>query len=181
VNDALLIWSVPLVIALHNLEEALWLPAWSQKRIARWQRPVDAGPFRFAVSALTLVAFLLAGWTELRGPGSWGHYLLAAYALGQGLNVLFPHAIATVLSRTYAPGLLSGLFFVLPATATFLVRSFAGGELHAARFVKVSLLVIPLMLLSIPVLFAIGRKSIRRLHRFRRFGFLCNLRNLWIL
>jgi hypothetical protein len=46
----------PVAFALHNLEEAIWLPAWS--RTAGVFDPVVGGfEFRFAVLVLTLWAF----------------------------------------------------------------------------------------------------------------------------
>jgi hypothetical protein len=48
-----------LAVTLHNLEEAVWLPDWSQQA-GRWHRPVEKIPFRFAVLVLTLLAYLFA-------------------------------------------------------------------------------------------------------------------------
>ncbi len=155
-KDTFLIWCVPIAVALHNLEEAIWLPDWSRRTGGRWRRPVGTRPFRFAVLVLTLVVFLVAAWAHIGGAGSLGQYVLASYALGQGLNVLFPHLVVTIATRTYAPGLLTGILLVLPSATAYLVHSFAGGELEAGRFFLVTAVFVPLMLLSIPVLFRIG-------------------------
>jgi hypothetical protein len=40
-------WLFPLVVTLHNTEEAIWLPAWSQ-HAGTWHVPVGPGEFRFA-------------------------------------------------------------------------------------------------------------------------------------
>ena len=154
-----LIWSLAVAIGLHNLEEAIWLPAWSRARTKRWRRPVGTRPCRFAVAVLTAAAFLIAAWAHHGGPGSLGHYLLASYALGQGLNVIFPHLVVTIATRAYAPGLSTGLLLVLPTATAFLYRSFALDQLHAGRLLIVAAIFIPVMLLSIPVLFRIGRAS----------------------
>jgi len=71
--------------------------------------------------------------------------------------VFFPHIVATVATRTYPPGLLTGLLFVLPSATEPILRSFVGQQLEVGRFLVVSAIFIPLMLLSIPVLFRIGR------------------------
>jgi hypothetical protein len=155
-NNGLLIWIFPIAVTLHNLEEAIWLPGWSQERAGRWHQPVGPQSFRIAVSVLTLIAFLLAAWTHIRGSGSLGYYLLLAYALGQGLNVFFPHVLGTIATRTYMPGLLSGILFVLPAASVLLFRAFGAGHLDIGRFFAVAMIFIPLMLLSIPILFRIG-------------------------
>jgi hypothetical protein len=123
-SDAFLIWSVPVSIALHNAEEAIWLPAWSQERSGRMHRPVNPWSFRFAVSVLTMIAFLVAVWAHIGAKGSLGYNLLAIYALGQALNVFIPHVIASVATRTYAPGLLTGLLFVLPSATHFCLFRF---------------------------------------------------------
>lgn len=155
-NNGLLIWLLPIAIALHNVEEAIWLPGWSQEGAGRGYQSVGPQSFRFAVSILTLIAFLLAVWTHIRGYGSLGHYLLLAYALGQSVNVFVPHVFATIATRTYMPGLLSGILFVLPAANVLLFHAFVVEHLEIGRFFIVAGIFIPLMLLSIPILFRIG-------------------------
>jgi len=155
-SDILLLWSFPLAVAIHNLEEAIWLPGWSAERAGRWHGPVSAAAFRFAVSVLTALVFVIAGWAEAGGVGSVGHYLLVAYAVAQALNVAFPHAVAAVVTRTYAPGLLTGLFLVLPAAGGLIVHSLAEDQLKLDRVVVVSVGFILSVAASIPLLFRIG-------------------------
>lgn len=162
-SDTVLIWSLPLAITLHNLEEAIWLPGWSEARTGSWHRAIGRWPFRFAVTVLTALAFLVATWAHLAGHGSVGHYLLACYALGQGLNVFFPHVAATTTTQTYMPGLFTGVCFVLPAASAFLYRAFMGKQLQASRFVVMAAVFIPLTILSIPLLFKAGRAIQKRL------------------
>lgn len=52
---SVLTWIFVLAVALHNLEEALLLPAWVQKA-GRWSYPVGAKEFRFTVVVLTAAA-----------------------------------------------------------------------------------------------------------------------------
>jgi len=51
-------WLFPFAITLHNLEEAIWLPAWS-KHAGKWHRPVSPSAFPFAVAVFTLLAFMV--------------------------------------------------------------------------------------------------------------------------
>jgi hypothetical protein len=155
--NTLLIWMVPTAIALHNVEEALWLPAWSRTIAGRWHRPVSASAFRFAVIILTTLAVAIAILAQLGGYGSLGYYLLASYALGQSINIIVPHFVATIATRTYAPGLASGIFFVLPASAVFLIDVFLSPDFNLRRFLIVSVVFIPLVVLSIPVLLWAGQ------------------------
>jgi hypothetical protein len=50
------IWMFPIALTLHNLEEAIWLPAWSQ-RAGFWNSPVDATEFRVAGALLAILAY----------------------------------------------------------------------------------------------------------------------------
>jgi len=152
-----LIWMVPGAIALHNFEEALLLPAWSKSLAGRWHRPVGAFAFRFAVIILTAVAIVVAILAQLDGKGSLGFYLLAAYALGQSLNVFVPHLAATIATRTYAPGLATGLFFVLPASGALLTSAFSSPDFELRTFLVVFAVFIPVMVLSIPMLLWVGK------------------------
>jgi hypothetical protein len=157
-DDTLLIWTFPLAAAAHNLEEAVWLPGWSTQGRSRWRRPVPAVPFRFAALVLTILAFLIAGWTQLAGPGSVGHYLLVSYAIGQALNVVFPHAIVTVATRSYSPGLLTGALLVLPSATGLVLRGLDGGHLRPGRLGGMTAVFIVLVLASIPMLLRIGAR-----------------------
>lgn len=154
-------WLFPVAITLHNIEEAIWLPAWS-KSAGRWHRPVDPSVFRFAVAVLTALAFVVTLWSAMGGPGSVGTYLLTGYALGMLLNVLFPHLLATVALRSYMPGLATSLLLNLPVTVLLLRRAFGEGHVRLPPFAYVGALVCLGLLLSIPLLFAVGKRLMRR-------------------
>ena len=64
---------------LHNAEEALLLPAWSQ-RTGRFYKPVTAQVFRTA--AVILFALFVVGMVAASSarPDSTGAYLMAGYA-----------------------------------------------------------------------------------------------------
>ena len=44
--------------SLHNLEEALWLPAWS-KKAKRFHKEVAVNEFRFALILITSLGYVL--------------------------------------------------------------------------------------------------------------------------
>ncbi len=156
-NFILLVWLFALVITVHNFEEAIWLPGWS-KTAGRWHRPVDAGEFRFAVFVLTVLAYAAAGLATAAGKESAGAYLIAGYALAMLLNVFFPHVVATVVLRRYAPGTATALLLNLPVTALLLDQAFREGYVHIEKFAWVGPLVVVCILASIPILFVLGRK-----------------------
>jgi len=157
-DDLILTWSFPMAIALHNLEEAIWLPAWSRKYAGQWHRTVGDVEIRFAVTVLTGIIFAIASMTWLSGWGSIWHYLLAAAALGQSVNIIFPHLVGTIAVGKYSPGLLTGIIGVWPSSAFLLYKGFINGQLDAVKLIVVTLIFVPLMLAGIPLFFWIGRK-----------------------
>ena len=51
-------WLVPLACALHNIEEALFLPAWA-KSAGTFHKPVGVVEFVFAIVVLTTVEVVI--------------------------------------------------------------------------------------------------------------------------
>ena len=153
----LLVWLFALAITVHNLEEAIWLPSWS-KTAGRWHHPVNTGEFRFAVLVLTVLGYAVAALATFAGKESAGAYLIAGYALAMLLNVVFPHLLATIVMRRYAPGTITALFLNLPVTALLLHQALREGYIHIQKFAWMGPLVVVCLLASIPILFALGRK-----------------------
>lgn len=156
-NFDILAWLFVAAVALHNLGEAIWLPGWSRSA-GKWHHPVGAGEFRFAVIVLTLVAAAAAWLAQMQGKGSCGAYLLAGYALGMLINVLFPHLLATVFLRRYAPGAVTAVLLNLPITAMLLHRAVAEEFVEPQLFAILGPAVVAALGLSIPFLFWLGRK-----------------------
>lgn len=152
-----LAWLFVLVVALHNLEEAIWLPAWSQAA-GRWHYSVGNSEFRFAVVVLTLLAAGAAGLATLQGKGGLGAYLVTGYALAMLLNVLFPHLLATLVLRRYVPGTATAVLLNMPVTIALLESSIREGYIELHAFAIYGSLVVVGIVSSIPLLFWIGRK-----------------------
>jgi hypothetical protein len=156
-NFGSLSWFFAAAVTIHNLEEALFLPRWSQKA-GRWHPPVGAGEFRFAVVILTILAFIAAYWSASGPKGGIGAYLVSGYALAMLLNVMFPHLAATLVMRRYVPGTATAVLLILPVTSLLLYQAFHQGFVAFSRFVYVGPGIVVCVMLSIPVLFMVGRK-----------------------
>jgi hypothetical protein len=128
-NFVLLTWHFALAVTLHNAEEGWFLPAWSHSA-GRWHPPVGTGEVRFAAGILTVLAYLSAS----GGKGSVGAYLLAGYALAMLLNVVFPHVLATIDERRYAPGTATAVLLNLPITVLLLSTAIQAGYIQLAAF-----------------------------------------------
>ena len=156
----LLSWLFAGAITLHNLEEALLLPGWSQSA-GRWHHPVGVREFRFAVGVLTALAYIAAVLSVVGGKESVGAYFIAGYALAMLVNVLFPHLLATLVMRRYAPGTATALLLNLPVTVLLLYRGFQDSYIRLPAFLWAGPLVVAAILGSIPLLFTIGRFALR--------------------
>lgn len=105
------LWLAPLVMALHNLEEALTMPWWRGK-FPGWP-PVTPLQYDAALLAITLVPLLLAPLAVRYGKRSIPVYLLCGV---QGImlwNALV-HLGAAFYFRGYVPGVFTAVFLIIP-------------------------------------------------------------------
>ena len=142
-------------VLLHNLEEAIWLPDWSQAGGA-WHQPVTAAVFGFAVSTLSLLLVILALTSRRSGPQSLSTHVYAGYAFAMVANAFVPHLAASVLTGSYMPGTATALLLNAPLGVWLLVRLHASNHVRFRRMCWVGPLVALGLLSSIPLLFRIG-------------------------
>ena len=151
-----LAWMFVVAIAIHNTEEAIWLPAWS-RHAGRWRISVGAREFRLALLVLTILAAVAVVLTIAQGKQSPGAYLLCGYALAMLVNVAVPHLLATLSMRRYAPGTATAVILNLPATWMLLRTALAEGWVDGGTFTWVGPLVALGIAASVPALFRLGR------------------------
>ena len=149
-------WLFALALTLHNLEEAIWLPKWSQ-HAGRWHPKASKIQFRLAVLILTLLAYGIVLWSYWGGKGSLGDYLLSGYAFTMLLNAFFPHLIATIVLRRYAPGLITALGLNVPVMSMLLFRGLEERYVSLSAFMISGVVFTAVIVAIIPVLFRIGR------------------------
>lgn len=100
--------------SLHNIEEAIWLPAWSNYA-SRYHQSVTANQFNFAVIVITAIGFLVTFQYFLWGRGyEISKFIYVGFVFMMVGNVVFPHLVATILLKKYAPGLVTGLLLNAP-------------------------------------------------------------------
>ena len=150
----------PLSISLHNLEEALWLPKWSE-HASRFQKPVVKNEFHFAVIVITMLAYLATGLLMFFPGQQIFTYLFAGFLGAMIFNAIFPHLVATIALRKYAPGMITGVFLMIPVCIMLLTQMVNSGTINVYEILLATIGVgIPLAV-SIPVLFRVGRRLIR--------------------
>lgn len=150
-----LAWLLALSETIHNLEEALWLPAWS-KSAGPWHEPVGAFEFRFAVIVITLIVYAVI-WYFSRCDNRIASGMMGGILVVILVNVFFPHLIASIACMEYVPGLLTGILLNLPVTIYLLRRGvcedFFNTRILVIGTAGMAVITIPLL----PVLFALGR------------------------
>ena len=153
-----LLWFFPIVITLHNAEEAIWFPDWT-RRAGRWwwHTPVAPGVFRFAVVVFTILAFAVTWLSARSGKQTVWTYLVFGYMVGVLANVLIPHIALTLAMRRYMPGVATAVALNLPVLSLLVVLAVREGYVSGSKAVAYSIGVSAVLLLSIPALFKLGR------------------------
>ena len=162
-------WLFPVAFAVHNLEEAIWLPAWSQSS-GRYYRPVGRFELSFAAAVITAISVIITILFYSDGKQSLPCYLFFGFNFGMFANVFFPHLAATIALRKYCPGLLTALFFLLPTTSIVLSYGYKNEFFLFPKFWFITIPFAALVIGSIPILFKIGRLTGRLLKRSHPSG-----------
>ena len=149
-------WLFPIVITLHNLEEAIWFPDWTQ-RARRWPLPVAPGVFRFAVAVLTVLAFVVTWMSAESGKQTVWTYLVFGSMIVTLANVVIPHVAVSVAQRSYMPGVVTAVALNLPVVSLLLVLALREGYVSGWRAAAYSAGVAAVLLAAIPALFKLGK------------------------
>jgi dTMP kinase len=116
-------WLFPIAVALHNAEEAIWMPAWDVGRLEDVVgRPPGATEIRAALVVLTVAAFAVTYLSARRGPKTIWAYLTFGYISAMLANVFVPHVPVAILLRGYAPGAVTAVLINLPVMSILAIR-----------------------------------------------------------
>ncbi len=144
---------------LHNLEEAIWLPKWSQNA-KKFHESVKTNEFVFAVIIVTILGYLLTAVDFLIGyPGNFFNYIYLGFIGMMGINVVFPHLVVTIVLKKYAPGLITGLLLNLPFSLIIIHWHIKNGINVFYLFVSIFTVSV-LVLFSLKYLFRMGKKLV---------------------
>jgi len=110
---------------LHNIEEGIWLPAWS-KHAGKYHKEVSGNEFRFAVIVVTALGYLFTFQYFIFPHNIFSKHLYLAFILMMTINVIFPHLAATLVLKRYAPGLITGILLNAPIGTYILFNNISG-------------------------------------------------------
>ncbi len=141
-------------ITIHNIEEAIWLPQWSQNA-RKFHPKVTKKEFRFAVVIITVLAYLATA-SFIAFPNSFAtRYYYFGFVGAMMLN-LFSHLIPSIVLKNYSPGLLTSLLLIIPTNSYLLYYGVSQNLISIKEIVISSIIVAVVLLLLIPVLFKLS-------------------------
>jgi hypothetical protein len=159
VRFATLQWLFPVVVTLHNLEEALWLPAWAN-RTGFWRTPVSPRFFRFVVAVLTALAFLVTWLSARSGAQTVWTYLMFGYIAAMLANAVYPHLALSISTRSYMPGVATAVALNLPVLSFLVASALSDGQVSGWKALAYAAGVPALLLLPLVVLFKPGSVAV---------------------
>ena len=143
-----ILWLIPIVLTLHNIEEALTMPHWVMANLPfiKENLPVNID-IHFTPAQLLLSLFLatvvpfIVTILCVNGEKQSGRvyllFLLQAIVL---LNVFIPHIAASIRMKQYNPGVITAVCVNLPFSFYVFRRAYREQYLASRQFVSLFLL-----------------------------------------
>ena len=153
---AALQWLFPVVITLHNLEEALWLPGWAN-RTGFWRTPTSPRTFRFVLAVLTALVLAVTWLSAKSGAQTFWTYLMFGCVVATLANAVFPHLALSISRRSYMPGTATAVALNLPVLSFLVASALSERQVSGWKSVAYAAGVPALVLLFLVVLFKPGR------------------------
>ncbi|WP_051317105.1 HXXEE domain-containing protein [Ectobacillus panaciterrae] len=108
-NINVLLWLIPVLFTIHNLEEALTMRKYGTEHFKKMQR----GQFPAAVTILTLLVVVFIYFGTREEVGLVGRFLAIFGQASLFINAL-AHIIGTLRLRRYTPGLITAVLIYIP-------------------------------------------------------------------
>jgi hypothetical protein len=156
VNFAMLQWLFPVVIALHNLEEAVWLPGWAN-RTGFWRTPASPRAFRFVLALLTALALAVTWLSARSGAQTFWTYLMFGCVVAALANAVFPHLALSISRRSYMPGTATAVALNLPVLSFLVAAALSERQVSGWKSAAYAIGVPALLLLLLLALFKPGK------------------------
>ena len=120
----------PLAVIAHVVEEWPQFPRWAR----RWASPLYSDREYLLTHAIAVSAASASALVTHWYPARWIVYTFFAVIFGPGVlwNAVF-HLWASRRTRTYCPGVVTGLFVYVPLSATLVWRAIAEGFIDPWR------------------------------------------------
>jgi hypothetical protein len=129
-----LLWLVPILLAIHNLEEAPFMESWSKRLPIKLPFTITTRQFVIAVTFLTIAGFVVT-FVALE---YWSHQTAYLIILGIQAILLFnafiPHIATTIRFRVYSPGVITAILLIIPFSLYLFRRAFHENIIRGSQF-----------------------------------------------
>ena len=127
------LWLFPLLLGIHNAEEAIGMLTFWRKQ--HWDVPLSQSQLWFMMFMLDGLAVMVTYFALKHGKQSFAAYLYAGFVFVILLNV-FWHVSVAIWYRGYAPGVITAVIFNFPLTIyllrkTLMERYIFGSKMHS--------------------------------------------------
>ncbi len=156
-NQRTLLWLVPILITIHNVEEALFMPAMIEARnaalpkgLSGWIAPMtSARQLLIGLLIVTVIPYLIA-WKADWERGLKGKMLLCVQA-AMLINVL-AHLGMTIFIGGYSPGVVTAVLFNLPFSLYLFHCVRQAGWMSKSGMIRIGCIGLLLHAVALPVI-----------------------------
>jgi Protein of unknown function with HXXEE motif len=120
------------------------------------QKPVTSNEFHFAVLIITALAYLVSFLYVSFPESKWMKWAFTGFLGSMIVNAVFPHLLASILTKTYAPGVGTALLLNIPVNTVILYRLHREILITRKEILLSTIAMGVLLLALIPVLFMLG-------------------------
>ena len=119
-------------VTLHNLEEAMFLVAWTR---SHWKLWFDPNPRIYWVltSLVSIVIWIPVVGVCASKEGADFQNALSGFALAMAVNAVLPHFAISLVKQSYSPGVGTGMLFNLPLGVLLLYERLSNPEIQAVE------------------------------------------------
>ena len=127
ISFARLLWGIPILLAIHNFEEAPFMEKWSKELPLPIHLALSTRQFVWAVTLLTVAGFAITyfGINTTKQPiGVWAVLEIQMIML---VNAIAPHLVVSLRFQKYNPGVVTALFLNIPFSVYLFQRAMQVG------------------------------------------------------
>ena len=139
----MILWGIPIVTILHNMEEAIFLSNFIDKYnslmpelSANLIGDVTVGSMLFVLFITAILPVVFVWWSDIEHRVNTSEILLYCFAFAMFINII-PHSIITFFIGSYSPGMASSILLVLPATLFLFMAAIRQKRLNPAQWAAV--------------------------------------------
>ncbi len=134
-------WLFPIAVALHNAEEAVYMPGFVSIHGSRLPFHPGSATIRLGLLLMTFAAAAVTYLSARAGRQSVWAYLLFGSTIAMIANVFVPHIPATLAFRGYTPGVVTAVLINLPVMSYIAVKAVREQWVSGRKAVTYALLV----------------------------------------